>query len=322
MITNSNQNIVVGDNQNVNLQTYQQIYSDLTGKTESITKWSHNLHQIDFYDIQNLYEKMSQHLTQFTSARFLTDLKIYYYDDSVDSFSSFEKFSTLFANSNIGTERVVITFNILIIHATTHKPQNYKIEVNLESPIAEHKKERENDEPYYDFHYPFLGRLHGYTRIEYVDYNVAKTMMAIVNEWSKGLNQANKNNAIVFVQKYSRSIPETLRYFAVLIILATFYAKGNSILPSNLTDIQLLSLSTLLLYTTFFFTGLIGKSTAKAINSYCPLSYIKLNKADERLISETKTNNSKNIGKFFAGLAIDLFIGIAGSLITSYFLID
>lgn len=121
---------------------------------------------------------------QYQIKALTTELKIYYIDDTSDTFSSFERFKTFNAGADSSVESVLFKYNFLILLPKTKQPQSYTITIRVASRVAINKKIDSAS-----FEIPkilkVIGTRNAIVTIEYVDYVVARTFLNIIDGWFK-----------------------------------------------------------------------------------------------------------------------------------------
>ena len=88
-----------GDNNVVSMQVVQDIYNEITGKSEELTKGYSNPIQVSFEDIIQLNYKITQMYEQYNISSNSCTVTVYHSKDQKQVFSSFERF-TLYDRSN------------------------------------------------------------------------------------------------------------------------------------------------------------------------------------------------------------------------------
>lgn len=313
--------VVLNENEKINLNTYQQIYNEITGKSEEMSKWYNTLYQIEFADILVLHQRIQQHLSQYSINGSNCHIRVYYEDEINDTFSSFDKFQLQHSHSSSAVERVLLRYNFLIIHPETQRSQNYKMEISLGSRITIVKSFLK-EHAWYDGEYiPFFLSRHSGVEIEYVDYNVGKTLLATIDDWYKTLHVAKQSKVLQYLQKNSRYLPAVSRNILVATTLTSILIYAPDFFSVNHT-MEGLGLFLLLSLTSLYFLAqigdFIGKLARKAVNTYCTLSFVKLNKADEHLITDTKKQNSNTFLKLSIQLVVNIGISVISSIIAYY----
>lgn len=197
----------------ISIQVMQQIYHELTGKTEDVSRSYTDAFQIERADLEQLHHRLQQTLEQFDVKAQNCGFKIYYVDDRSQSCSSFERFHTFSGNSTSAVESLFITYDFLLLLPKLSTVQPYTLTVRLASRIAIEKKMR-RDLP---FHYPKILRIMGgrtaVVTVKHVDYVVARTLLNAMDEWFQTLNKSKHPRFFEYIRKHSESIPIVCRFW-------------------------------------------------------------------------------------------------------------
>jgi hypothetical protein len=216
----------------VSLQVLQGIYHELTGKSENVSKSYSSPFQVTASDLDQLNYRILQYCEQYHVTGTTTSIKVYYVDDTQDTFTSFEKFRHFNAGSASSTESVLLKYNFLIILPKLNKPQTYTLSIRIASRIAVEKRMR-NETP---FQIPQIIKVMGVRTavvdVTYVDYVVARSMLGVVDQWFSSLPVSHQSAAWKQVIKRTHYIPVFLRYFAGLVVSVILYAA----VPYVVTD--------------------------------------------------------------------------------------
>ncbi len=133
--------------------------------------------------------------------------------------------------------------------------------------------------------------------IEYVDYTVAHNMVSIVENWLKAVPKNEYATHIRFLQKNSHHFDTIARTIANIVICIILINR----LENFLREHSLVRLGQYLIFSGFLFVvsrHLISesaRSAESAIDSWSPVSYIILNKADNILIKILEKSNNKSM---------------------------
>ena len=219
-------------------------------------------------------------------------------------------------------ESVPIKYNFLIVLPIIRKPQAYTISVRLVSRSALQTKMR-NDFPFAS-RTPLIHLMSSktvYVEIEYVDYAVARSFMSTIDDWFKTIPQSSANFTMRVIQRHSHWITRLLKLATAL--FATFIT--SNILPHflNEKEFDLLLFSRLLLwcgagiYTAYKLAGWFATYAEYAIDDWSETSYVKVNKADERSLTENETKNRSNILKAVSGVCGAIFVGVSVKVVSA-----
>ena len=124
----------------VSLQLLQNIYHELTGKTEDVSKSYNESFQIVHADFDQLHHRIAQCIEQYNIKANNCSVKVYYINDTQETFSSLDRFKHFNAGSSSSVESVLIMYNFLIILPKLNQPQSYTLSVRTASRISIEKR--------------------------------------------------------------------------------------------------------------------------------------------------------------------------------------
>lgn len=297
----------------VSIQTLQGIYHELTGKTEDVSKSYDQPFQTDLADFQQLNHRVVQCCEQYHVRAANCSVKVFYVNDTQETFSSFERFAGFNAGTTSAVESVLVTYNFLIVLPKVEKPQSYTVSVRLASRIAVEWQMREN----MPFHMPKILRTMGnrtaVVTVKYVDYSVARSLLNTVDQWFDGLSKASTSKAWRYIIKRSHFLPIISRYTVGAAVAYLIFASSGHFLPVNA------SLHQLAVFVLWAFVGLfasyrlahhLGSTAEDSLDRWSPLAYLSLTAGDRNLIREASGANRFNsiiaLGKFVGALLVSL----------------
>jgi hypothetical protein len=276
------------------IQVLQNIYHEITGKQEDISKSYTEAFQIELSDIEQLHLRITQALEQYNLCAINSGFKIYYANDSHDSYSSFDRFKSFGTGANSPTESVFLKYDFMFVLPKVKSTQCYTVTLRLASRITIEKKMR-RDLP---FDVPKILRLMGgrtgVLAIKYVDYAVARTMLHTVDEWFSSLHKSEEPAAFNYIRARSEYLPIVARYFAGLFVTWAILARLSDFLSATATaqDLARFGLCAWLgISVACKVAHHLGKMAERSLDDWSPLSYVSLNSGDKKEISEAKTRN-------------------------------
>lgn len=307
--------VQVGNSTQVSLKEYQDIYHQITGRTEQIRKrYSDNL-RITISELEQLNYKITQLCDVHHVIASNETITIFHEKERKEQFTSFDRFTKYNANAVSPTVSVHLKYNFSIVLPGIEKPQEYVVAIRLTSRVAL-VKEMEEDAP------PFMrGAMYGYlTRntaeitVDYADYIVARAFIEAFNEWVEGCDKKPRLLWLEFLSRWSFTIPGALRLVTALGItylalkaVPVFFVPGMDIDVAPRFFI-IYSAGALVLIGSLFQAG---RLIERAIDHYPTLSYLRLNKGDENLIAEFRSRRRLVVWKFVAGCALTILLGLA-----------
>ncbi|WP_323641377.1 hypothetical protein [Pectobacterium carotovorum] len=169
-----------------------------------------------------------------------------------------------------------------------------------------------------------LGFMYGSTAdisVEYADYVIARGFIEAIQEWIDGCNKSkSKLKVLQYLQGISHLLPGTLSFINGVIITFYFFKNTKTSLSENPLPLDALQYG-ILFFSSFMLTSKIasflGGALEDAIDRYSPLSYLYLNKGDERVINDYKYENSKGMLRISITILSTIILGVISSLIAN-----
>lgn len=301
----------VGANSQVSMQVLQDIYNDITGKSEKLTQTVSANSKVEMEDLCQLNSKIRQMYEQYHIVSENCSVTIYHSNDSKERFSSFERFRMYDGSSLNPVENVSLEYSFLIILPKLDRPQPYKIELNITSRAGLAAKIRREPGMGSGF-FHFISLKSAAYEIEYIDYTVARNFKAAIDQWFSALNTTKDNRLIKLSKKISDYFPLLFKSLTAGCISTSIYFGADDWFQKHGEGGA--SVFTLGLFA--FSCVYIGSSIAQKLGSltenwtdrYQSLSYVKLNRGDEVAIQDFKSDERNKIIKI--GLGVLLTIGL------------
>jgi len=312
--------ICVGDgSSSVSIKIYQDIYHQVTKRTEQISKRFNENLKINFSEIEQLHHKVKQICDIHNIVASNEIVTIFHEKERKEQFTSFDRFRNYNSNATNHTVNVVLKYNVSIIPAGLNKPQEYVITIRLNSRVAM-LEEIESHAP------PFIrGSVISYLTedtavitIDYADYVIARGFLEAFEEWIRGCDKESNNHWLKLLKRWSHLIPEITKITVAFTIL--MYALQS--VPNFFSTAQTYETGARFL---IFFSGgfyLItnfakntGKIIENAIDGFSTISYLDLNKGDSNLIKKFIIRKRNVVIKFFSGCLLTIFLGFISSQI-------
>ena len=313
----STESVRVGEGSSlVPIKFYQDVYHQVTGRTEQISrKYKDNL-LLELADIQQLHHKIAQLLDVHNVVASNEVITIFYEKERKEQFTSFERFKLYNANATSPCLSLVLKFNLSIIPAGLKKPQEYVVTVKLTSRVGMLKQLANDDEPGFMRGYFLTRTSTAEITIEYADYVVARGFMEAFDEWINGARKSYRSNVFTFLQKKSHMFPEILRLIGA-IFLTSFALSAVPSLLGDSTSVQTWARFLVIYiggaYIILSLLELSGTLLERAIDNYPTLSYLNLNKGDANLIETFNAQRTPEVWRFIGGCVLTLILGIASS---------
>jgi hypothetical protein len=311
-----------GEGQEVSMKALQDIYNELTGKSEELVKQYSTPFVIHFSDLEQLNHKMVQSMEQYQVEGMNCSVHVYQQDDTKEVFSSFERFRIYNKSSTSPVESVLVKYNFMIILPRTRRPQTYTISVRVVSRITMRRSLREQ---FTAIPGPvFISGPTGVVSVDYVDYTVARNFLNVVEGWFETLDEAPVSGWIKVLRKGGKYLSSLTAYFLLFTALwICLYAQESLLLPEargmqSLASFLLVALTSI--YVSHRFGRFLGRNAQSAIENWEELAYICLNRGDEKEVATARRSNRTEIIRAISNMVVAFVLGVAGSLVASWLL--
>ena len=280
---------------------------------------------ISFEDIEQLNFKISQCLESYGARIGNCGVITQYANSQRDTFSSFERFKLYNSGAVSPTTNINISNDCLIVPAGSAKTLQYRIEIDLPSPVGIQVKSKSDRIGAFEYHLIFHN-LHGHSRISYVDYAAARHFQAQIKEWVDGLTIHTKPKFLSILQSHShyfRSVVPLVIQIAIFVSAYLFLKNpeitlgaGTQFENSILAQFSILIIAAI--FVSSFFGMIVGRIIETSIDRLQPLSYVKLNRGDEIAIKKAEKNNSLRQLIAIGGVVTFAASAIGLNLLSSY----
>lgn len=309
--------VVINDEVQVSMKLVQQIYSEITGKTERLQRNLSGNHKIKLNDIIQLNIKIEQLFEQYNLVAKNCSVVVYHVDDCSARFSSFDRFRLYDQSIVKPCENISLVYDFLIILPGTSKPQSYKISIDLHSR-AGMKVKSANDDIITKRFFTLFAAKTGQIQIEYVDYTVARNFLTTINDWYESLDKSNDSKLIRLFQRCSSNFHIAFQVFTILLLSIVFYRQILINTEWVASDSQLLSI-VLILFCTIYSSSILAKHLGikceEMLELYHQLSYVELNCGDKKTIDSFNKSNFKVVLNSFLTILFMVIINIFSSYI-------
>ncbi|MCU4120941.1 hypothetical protein [Variovorax sp. N23] len=283
----------------ISIQVLQNIYHELTGKSEEVSKTYDAPLQLELNHFLQLNLRIQQICEQYNIQAANCSIAVFYVNDTKDVFSSFERFQAFNAGSSSSVESVLITYNFLIVLPKLAQPQSYTVAVRVASPVAIQRKMNSS----MPFNMPKIFRMMGGARmavvnIKYVDYAVARTLLNTVDEWVNAAPKAMTNPVWKSLRNHTDYLPLITRYTAGLVVSILIYFSVPSFISTSSTAVEFLRFSLAAgvgLFTAYKLAEHLGSAAEDSIDRWSDLSYICLTDGDKKEVTDAKGRNGKSL---------------------------
>lgn len=304
--------VILDGGQSVSMQLLQQIYKEVTGKSEKITKQYEFNHGVEFSDLENLNSKIEQLLEQYHVLEKVCSVTFFRVDDCNERYSSFDRARAYEAGSTSPIENVRIEYNFLIVLPVAKKPQPYKLVIDVHSREA--IREKLSDGPMFQRRIMnALDKSTGQIVVEYVDYAVARTMINAVTQWFESVEMGRRSAVFGFIQRRSHNLPWAIKYSTAALVSLGF------VLNFPVSDWQVYSVIAFAFV--FIASGLsfqFGVLLDDLLSDMYYPSYLNLNRGDKRIISGLKSKKIIKISGAIVSLVGAVSINVFSAVFSKY----
>lgn len=313
----------IGETQSqVSLKVYQDIYHQVTGRTEQIRKRYTQSLLLEFAELEQLHHKVMQLCDVHRIVARNEVVSVFHEKERKEQFTSFERFRAYNANTSSPTVSVVFKYNFSIIPAGLQRPQEYIITIRLTSRVAV-LNQMEADAPAFmrGRFFGFMGGGAAEITIEYADYVIARGFLEAFDEWVLGCKATPKSATLTFLRNHSHNVPT----FAQLLVAAIVVLFAIQAIPTYFT--QQTTPATWARFLVIFSGGayilitlvhLSASFIEHAIDTFPELSYLSLNKGDEKLIEQAKQEKPRAYLRLVLGSIGTIVLGIVSAKLEKF----
>ncbi len=315
----NSQAVRIGDEcSQVSVKIYQDVYHQVTGRTEKIRKrYSENI-LVEFSEIEQLHYKIMQLSDIHNIVARNEVVSIFHEKERKEQFTSFERFRAYNANASSPSINLTLKYNFSIIPAGLDRPQEYVITINLTSRVAIIKQIEEENPPFMDGSMiNLLSENTAEITIEYSDYIVARGFLEAFDEWIRCCKSTPDIYWLKSTKKYTHLLPRILGGIVSPILIVIFSLKAVPDFISNQSNFEMWARFFIVVLGSFpvlsSLMAISGKIVESAVDGYAIMSYLNLNKGDRKIIGEFNLRSRKVLLKFCFGCVLTIFLGYISS---------
>jgi hypothetical protein len=310
-ISKDERTVHVGANSQVSMQVLQDIYNDITGKTEKLSQTYTDSHFIEMEDLLQLNSKIRQMYEQFHIVSENCNVTVYHSNDAKERFSSFERFKIYDGSSLNPVESVSLEYDFLIVLPRLDRPQPYKINITLNSRVGlMQRAKKEGGVADGFFHY--MASRTAVVEIDYIDYAVARNFKSAIDQWMSSLKVKDTRWLMNKFKSVSEYFSHIFRNSTVLFVAASFCMGATGWFEKSQQSFSSLFLISVVAFSSIYVASNIaaklGSLTERWVDTSLGLSYVKLNRGDENAIKEF--NGGERVRFLKIGISIGLAIGV------------
>lgn len=301
----------------VSLKTYQDIYHQVTGRTEQIRKrYTENL-LIELGEIEQLNYKIRQLCDVHKVVAANDTVTVFHAKERKEQFTSFERFLGYNTNTASPTVSLVLRYNFSIIPAGNSRPQEYVVNIRLISKVAVLQQLQDEAPPF------MRGRIFSFmagpaveVTVDYADYVIARGFLEAVDEWVKGCKSTPTSMTLRLLQTHSHHIPEVGQILAAVGVSYFAYQAVPGIVADGSTPATWAKFAIIFFcgsYVTIRLAKKFAELIEKMIDSFPELSYVKLNRGDDKVIDSARSSIPMAWIRLTAGVIGTIILGIISS---------
>jgi hypothetical protein len=306
----------------ITVQELQNIYYELTGKTETISRSYNDSVKLTFADIEQLHHRITQACEQYHIRADNMNVKINYINDTCETLSSFDRFRTFNSGSSSIVESIVMEYNFLIVLPHVNTTQSYTLSLRLMSRIAIGQKAM-NEVP--TTLQQFVRIISGPTihaTIKYIDYVVATTLLHVIDGWANSVPKSRTSKTWQQLQRNSHLVPIVSRSIVGLLVAGfILFALPNLLsATSSLLDFGRVMLCTFVgLFAAYMVSHYLGRAAERSLDRWSELSYVQLTAGDKQAITDAEHTNKSEINMAWIKFTLSQSISLVAKIVI-YFL--
>ncbi|MDP8634740.1 hypothetical protein QZQ04_08280 [Serratia marcescens] len=308
----------INNDREFSLKVYQQVYHQVTGRTEKASVSSHESILVDFDELQQLHYKICQLYDVYKIVAKNEVITLLHDRERKEQFTSFDRFKLYNSSTTSPTLNVIMQYNFSIVVPGSEHPQQYTVTARLNSRIAMQKRIEEDAPPF------MRGRIIGFVAentaeisVEYADYVVARSFIDAFNEWVKGCKKSTASNKLVSMMRSRSHLSSYILKFIFAIVISYFALKSADLVINYESPPNVWARFIIIYFSGFYIitacAGFLGRVIESALDSHLCLSYLNLNKGDERLIDEYKGKNKGNLIRVIITCSLTVVLGVLSS---------
>lgn len=206
------------------LQQYQHVYSVLTSKSEKLSAFRDEPHQIKLVHIIELH-RLLQESCGTVDVSFNNLSILHRHDDGTsERWSSLEKLREIGPTISKLTSNLELTYSFLIRLPNLPQPGNYTVTIGVRNSLVDKINAQSTGDPEAKDFELFIATQMATARwdIEYVDISVARKFQHVIESWYATLPKRTGNEFRQGLVRHRTLVPVVLRVLSAIILLAGF----------------------------------------------------------------------------------------------------
>jgi hypothetical protein len=301
---------------NLPVSVMQALYHEITGRTEVLEKSFYEDFLFHHEEIIQCVYRLLQATEQYNITAADAQFAIKFSSGEKQSFSSLEKFKQIDHARAQFTANCVLTVSFLLTTPGTRTYQNYRISVELSS-VAENSS----------FDPKSRGVLEGGHRattikIEYVDFIVAQTLIAIFEVWLGTLDRAKITKEPKLLREIDPDFVSWLGFCSTSLIGFGVFANVFESYPkTNLAFLGFVYASISVAILVAVILDRVSSSIRNKMSRRGRFSFLLITKGDTQIYERVTKQDSKYFEfwqRVFGSIAVGIFSTFVVGLITTY----
>lgn len=295
----------------------QAVYNTVTGKTEKLSRAFTKNYTVDLGALVQLHDKCQQMIAQW-SDQILgqnNSVTVIHLHDNKQQFSSFERFKLYDCTKTAPVEALFYESNFLL-KGPQGKGHPYKFTVRIVSRVAAYKGMRDGNAPSFVMRMVEIPAI--MVEIEYVDYIIARNIMTSIESWVDHVESAVTPKTIDFLQRYSEWFAPSLSGIMLLIsgcVMAKVSREWITASANHADLAHFMIFAFVVIMASTRIARILGKILESQVDSILAISYVKLNKGDDRLVQNEGCTQFWTVIKACTAIALLLIEGVAVTFI-------
>lgn len=312
---------VIGEREGteVSLQLLQDVYHEITGREEELNKGYDLSFRVHMEDLQQLHFQVKQLCEQYNIKSENESVQVYHEEDAREVFSSFDRFKMSDNTSLSPIESIILKYNFLVILPKSRRPQSYSLSIRLASRVTIMQKIRQ-EMPIQIFR--LMEMRSAMVTVKYIDYVVARNLLDGVDRWIKGLPTFEHPKWFSFVRRNSEYLRHMTAYALGAFGAYLVFKLVPDFIQASSPDFQVLSyfmiLGPLSIFGLFRLGAFLGSQVENALDAAQVISYVQVNRGDEKRIKQAKREILKNLARGLAGAGGSVVLGVVSAYFANW----
>lgn len=318
---NPSAEVQIGD-VSTSLSIVQGLFKEFAAKSSRYSKLYSDSVIVHIDDITDLHSKILDSFKIFHINVASLYAQIYYSDGTSIRHASVKELTDSACTSSLETESVLLQYNFLMGIPNTQHIQKCEVSIRIISRIILDRKLRNdfgNNTPSFLL---LMGGRPIMVEIDYVNILVGTSLSTVIDKWVNGLEKNSTPSLMPLLKHNSHWIPVLLSRisaFVSSIACLYYYKSANDAGNTEMLLAEWITFSFIVVYLSHTLSVIIGRAIEGKIDSWSPLSYICMTKADKKFAKKREKEQRKGaiigVVSFLASLPSALLMKIVVEII-------